>query len=288
MAAVADWDPRIARAILFAERNLESAEVDLSIEALAREACMSPFHFHRLFRATLGEPVSAWVRRLRLERAAMLLRHTQTPLVQIAMLCGYATQAAFTRAFARRFTVSPGAWRAAHGLSLWQQDAPPSEPPQVTKLGAMRVLWRRHQGDWPGMAETMAGVCRVFEERGWFRSDTSLVFFIYDEPDVTALEQQRVDLGLTLPADADAAGWDVREVPAGPAAYVDVDGDYATFEAAAMDFAYRQFPLLGQQPSSDQLLAFCPGRQAWSLADDLLRALCQPCPVRIVQPIAPA
>lgn len=280
------WDPRIARAILHAERNLESAGAALSVDALAREAGMSPFHFHRLFRATLGEPVSAWVRRLRLERAAMLLRHTGKPLVEIAMLCGYATQAAFTRAFARHFRAAPGAWRAAHGLALWRGGRAAAPAPSVELHPALRVLWRRHQGDWSGIAEAMREVCVIFEERGWYRSDTALVLFLYDEPDVTPLARQRVDLGLTLPADAGATGWDVREVEEGPAAYVDVDGDYATFEAAAIDFAYVQLPRLGRETRGEHLLALGPGRQAWALADDLAGALARTCPIRILQPLA--
>ena len=43
----------------------------LDLQRLAAVACFSPFHFHRLFRAWMGETLQAFVQRLRLERAAI-------------------------------------------------------------------------------------------------------------------------------------------------------------------------------------------------------------------------
>lgn len=283
-AFVTSWDPRIARAVLHAERHLEDSDADLSLEGLARRAHLSPFHFHRLFRATIGEPVSSWVRRLRMERAAMLLRHTRRPLHDVAFSCGYATQAAFTRAFSRHMGRSPGAWRGDNAVHLWSGEV--DDTLEVVELPALRVLWRRHVGDWPGLDARIAEVCRRFDEEGLYRPDTRMAVMIYDEPDVTALEAQRVDIGLTLPPEADLEGWDVRSIPSGRAAVLDLEGDYARFELAALDFAYRLFPAAGLVPDSDYLLALTPGLHAWRLAEDLEGALAEELPFRIVQPLA--
>lgn len=280
------WDPRLARAVLFAERHLEEPGVDLSIEALARRAHLSPYHFHRTFRAALGEPVSAWVRRLRLERAAMLLRHTERPISDVARACGYATQAAFTRAFTRQHQRAPGSWRSTNALTLWapREHVPDRLP--VTRLPELRLLWRRHTGDWTGLSELLRQLCDRFDAAGWYRSDTQLALLLYDEPDVTAPERQRADLGLTLPADAEVQGWDVRTPPACRAAYQDVAGDYATFEAAAVDFRYRLFPASGLRAGTAYQLALGAGRLAWDLADDLDAALAGALPARVLQPLA--
>ena len=54
-------------AVVAIERDLDAT---FSLPELADHACLSPFHFHRLFTAVVGEPPAEYVRRLRLERAA--------------------------------------------------------------------------------------------------------------------------------------------------------------------------------------------------------------------------
>src|SRR5262245_62376267 len=100
---------RILAVQLFIEEHLEE---ELGLDRLARVAHFSPFHFHRLFRALVGEAVSEYVRRLRLEAAAVLLKTTGRPVTQVAFDAGYTTHEAFTRAFRLMFGVSPSQYRA--------------------------------------------------------------------------------------------------------------------------------------------------------------------------------
>ena len=59
----------------------EHLDKDLALEQLARISHFSPFHFHRVFRAMVGESVHQHVRRLRLELAAVRLRQTTSPIL---------------------------------------------------------------------------------------------------------------------------------------------------------------------------------------------------------------
>ena len=68
---------RILRVQLFIEEHLDE---ELALEQLARLAHFSPYHFHRVFRAMVGETVGEHVRRLRLERAALRLSSTDRPV----------------------------------------------------------------------------------------------------------------------------------------------------------------------------------------------------------------
>lgn len=79
----------------------------LDIATLADMARISPYHFHRVFSSYVGEPVSRFVRRLRLEKAARLILFGCASITQAAAEAGYATSAAFTRAFRRHFGASP-------------------------------------------------------------------------------------------------------------------------------------------------------------------------------------
>ena len=80
---------------------------------LADLACLSPYHFHRVYRAMMGESVNATVQRIRMHRAAVVLGGTGVPLRDVALRAGYASDAAFNRAFGATFGISPGRYRAA-------------------------------------------------------------------------------------------------------------------------------------------------------------------------------
>ena len=87
---------------------------NLSLEALALEAALSPFHFARLFKKTFGEPPHRYVMRRRLERAAAMLKASpERSIVDTAIECGFASQAHFSDAFRRWKGSSPSRWRLA-------------------------------------------------------------------------------------------------------------------------------------------------------------------------------
>ncbi|HSH41538.1 MAG TPA: AraC family transcriptional regulator [Arenicellales bacterium] len=87
----------------------------LSLEQLAAEVHLSPYHFARLFRATFGEPPYRFVLARRMERARNLLRETDDKIVAIALSCGFSDHSQFARAFRRHYGVSPSEIRAARG-----------------------------------------------------------------------------------------------------------------------------------------------------------------------------
>jgi AraC family transcriptional regulator len=80
---------------------------DVSLLTLAHRAHVSPFHFARLFRATVGVPPHRFVLRLRLERAVRFIKAGKMTLAQIAVECGFHDQPHFTRAFQRVFRITP-------------------------------------------------------------------------------------------------------------------------------------------------------------------------------------
>jgi AraC family transcriptional regulator len=84
----------------------------LSVTSLAAVAGLSPYHFSRLFTARMGDSVMSFVRRRRMEEAAVRLAEERPPaLAELAFDCGFESQEAFTRAFARTFGVTPGRFK---------------------------------------------------------------------------------------------------------------------------------------------------------------------------------
>lgn len=101
-------EQRIHQILDYIEAHLDE---DIRLEALARRACLSKYHFHRLFRRAVGEPVRQYIRKRRMERAAAELAETGRPILEIALDCRYASQEAFSRAFQRIYALPPGKYR---------------------------------------------------------------------------------------------------------------------------------------------------------------------------------
>jgi predicted dithiol-disulfide oxidoreductase (DUF899 family)/AraC-like DNA-binding protein len=100
----------VSRVLEYIQAHLDD---ELTPGHLANVACFSRHHFHRMFRAVVGESVMDHVRRLRLERAAHQLKTQRRPVGQIALDAGYGAQEAFTRIFQAYFGVAPQEYRTS-------------------------------------------------------------------------------------------------------------------------------------------------------------------------------
>jgi transcriptional regulator GlxA family with amidase domain len=90
---------------------VEHPASDLSVEAMAARAHMSPRHFARAFRAETGSTPGRYVERVRLEAARQRLEDTQDPVTAIAAACGFGTAETMRRAFLRALGVGPAEYR---------------------------------------------------------------------------------------------------------------------------------------------------------------------------------
>jgi transcriptional regulator GlxA family with amidase domain len=89
---------------------------DLSIEALARRACLSPRHFVRRFKHAFGQSPGGFVQDHRLDEARRRLSAANLSIDAIAASVGFKSADAFRRAFHHRFRVTPGKYRRSFGL----------------------------------------------------------------------------------------------------------------------------------------------------------------------------
>ena len=84
---------------------------ELTLEQIAAYAGFSPYHFHRLFRRTTGMNIADYIRQRRLSQASVLLLHSHTPILDIALHCHFESQEAFTRSFKKIYGLPPGRYR---------------------------------------------------------------------------------------------------------------------------------------------------------------------------------
>lgn len=102
---------RLKRVIDYIDANLEDL---IAMPDLARVACLSQHHFARVFRAAMNMSPHAYVTHRRIERAQHLLIRTDTPLVQVALMCGFGTQAHFSTVFKKHIGMPPKRFRMEH------------------------------------------------------------------------------------------------------------------------------------------------------------------------------
>lgn len=102
------YSEKIAKALNLIQDHLDDP---LSFDELARAVNMAPFHFHKVFREIVGIPVQAYIRNLRLDRAADHLATSAMKILDIAVEAQYQSNEAFTRAFKKAFGVTPSDFR---------------------------------------------------------------------------------------------------------------------------------------------------------------------------------
>ncbi|MBM3513851.1 MAG: helix-turn-helix domain-containing protein [Alphaproteobacteria bacterium] len=89
---------------------VENLDEDLSVEALAHRASMSPRNFARVFTAETGLTPAKYVERARLEQARVMIEQTQLPLGAVAHKAGFESEQQMRRAFTRWLRVTPAAY----------------------------------------------------------------------------------------------------------------------------------------------------------------------------------
>ena len=98
----------IQRILARIERELDQP---LPLDALARAAGMSRWHFLRTFSAMVGEPPARYIRRRRLSEAARLLHQTHRAILDVALAFQFESHEAFTRAVKAEVGMTPREWR---------------------------------------------------------------------------------------------------------------------------------------------------------------------------------
>lgn len=229
------YEARLQRVLAYIYDHLDD---ELSLNHLADIACMSPYHWHRIFRAMTGETLAETVRGLRLAKAANALLEEDTPIREIAAQVGYKNLAGFSRAF-----------KCAHGLS--PQDFR-NEGQKITNLVKKRTpennLYPVHIEEIKGFCA--AGVAHIgpyqqigkcFKQLGGILVTNSLMplvetlFVVYhDVPGTKPAEELRAHVAVSIKKDfpENQNGLEYFNIEGGRYAILEHTGPYARLRAA--------------------------------------------------------
>lgn len=289
-----DYHERILRVLVFIQNHLDEA---MDLEALAGVAHLSPYHFHRIFSAMVGESLVQHIRRLRLERAAVRLVHSEEPVTRIAFAAGYETHEAFSRAFRAHFEASPSEYRQSR-----RSAARPKAPSGVhysadgrvvefqpifsegcivdvrtETISQMKVAFVRHTGPYQNVGTAWQRLMAWAGPRGLIGPATQFVSVYYDDPAVTPPDKLRADACITV-GDAVQPDGDVgvQEIGGGDYAIARHVGPYDKLGDTYSQLCGSWLPASGRELRAAPPLEFYRNSPMNTPPEQLITDVCMP------------
>lgn len=213
---------RINRVIDYIDQHLDE---ELNVEKLAGIANFSPFHFHRIFSAFIGEPLYGFIKRLRIEKAAsLLLSDPDKPVNEVAYECGYGSASVFCRNFRDHFGVNARNFRtlktaevskmrqllSKNSKSVTGNDGYVCSTEtiqtitkmtnfQIKEMPAFQLVYCRHTGAFDQIGAAFGKLMKWAGPRGLLNTPNLKTLTVYhDDPTVTAIEKVRQSACITV------------------------------------------------------------------------------------------
>lgn len=244
------YTERINRVIEYVNNHLNES---ISLNQLAEVACFSSFHFHRIFTAVTGESVNFFTNRLRLEKAARLLKFSKDSITGIALSSGFSSSATFSRSFKQYFGITPNGYRKGEQIknskickelfpydeyieNMSDDDLYEKFPVEIRRFPERYVAYIRITDSYREgvVLEAFKQMISWAKQNGLFEEGTLFGMSI-DDPTVTPKEKYRYEVCLTIPESYeinDSAGISIMTIPACSYALTRVSGDIKTVATA--------------------------------------------------------
>ena len=251
-----EYVQKINRVIDYLRGNLDR---QVKLKELARVACLSEFHFHRIFGAVSGETLNNFTNRLRLEKAARLLRYSDHRVTDIALDCGFSSSATFSRAFRSGYETSPSEFRKSgeikkskickelfpkdeYGLPMSAEEKRAAFPVRLIEIPERQVGYIRVTNAFD-LDRVLAAVKTIIE---WAKSQDifsqgTLFGMTVDDPHVTPMHLYRYEVCLASSSPFKCRdGMSKLKMTAMRYAAIKVSGDLHKV-ATAWDYLYRDW-----------------------------------------------
>lgn len=290
-----DYKQRLLRVLVHIQQHLDEP---LPLAELSRIACLSPYHFHRLFSGMIGEPLHEHIRRLRLERAAAQLKRGRTPIVQVAFGAGFSTHEAFSRAFRSAFQLSPTQYRRRHGADLLieaprrrvhfrpgtlrdfplQPLSPRAMNVKIIRQTPLRVGFIRNVGPYHTVSAAWVKLTTELGRQGLIGPGARFIGICHDDPAVTEPARIRYDACVTVGPDFRPDGEiGVQTVPGGEYAVLTHHGPYERLNESYAALLGQWLPRSGRElraePSFEEYLNSPENAEPKDLITDLYAPL---------------
>jgi AraC family transcriptional regulator len=191
---------RVQRVLEYIYAHLDES---LSFETLAEVACLSPYHYHRIYRSILGETVTQSIKRLRFQRAAQDLIQTQKSLTAIARKAHFTNTDSFTRAFHESYGLPPQSYRD-RGQELTLKIMQPQKGDStmyhvdLITLSPFSLITLHHVGDYMEMGSVFEKLFSLTQAQNLVSDQSHIWGMYYDDPQTVPKDQLRGKAGVSL------------------------------------------------------------------------------------------
>lgn len=196
----------INKAIAFIENN---SATDIQLKDIAVKANLSQYHFHRVFKSLTGDTTKDFLTRLRLEKAALKLKHAQNDIGQIALDCGYQNHETFTRAFKDYFGLTPIEYRSSiAALTINKQKEYEKanidlstlhvQGPVFKTIPDLHLAYIRHTGSYDKVGSSFQRLMFWAAGHLALKLKPVTIGIVHDNPDLTAEPYIRFDACVLL------------------------------------------------------------------------------------------
>jgi AraC family transcriptional regulator len=244
-----DYEERLNRVTAYIYDHLDD---DLDLNRLADIACLSPYHWHRVYHAIRGETLAATVKRLRLHRAAGYLAQTSMPVGKIASKTGYENLQSFTHIFNSVYGMPPAQYRKRGSHTRFQ----PEQRERIIAMyevaiktvPKMTVLTVEHTGSYMEIGKAFETLYGWMGSRNLIRPDMRSVGIYFDDPTSVPEEQLRSAAGIVANQSFSVESpLKYKEISAGTYAMLQHKGPYADMRAAYLWLYGEWLPKSGRE-----------------------------------------
>ncbi len=189
------YNKAINKSIDYINGNLNQS---IDLKSIAEVANISEFHFHRIFKAFIGESVGSFITRLRLENAAQKLQLTNFTLTEIAERTGYQSQYSLSKAFKKHFGVTPSAFKNIQTYFSSQISGPDYEPlelhPKITQIESKQLVYIRIISKYGSEFDYRTAWRKLWQfakQSGIAHGNNEFIGLSFDDPNITKHNQCR-------------------------------------------------------------------------------------------------
>ncbi|GHB41241.1 AraC family transcriptional regulator [Pseudovibrio japonicus] len=274
----AAYEKRMLRVLEYIYDNLDG---DLSLDTLADVACMSRFHWHRVFQSMRGETLATAIRRIRLNRAALDLLQSDAAVTEIAERYGYPSAQSFSRAFKGEYGVAPGQFRenksTTPALASARNDVFTMHPVEIREMPERYLQALSHRGSYGNMGAIFSKLAAMLSSRGVIRNCGPFIGIYYDDPAIVPEDELRSYAGAVVPNSLEnTSGLEPLVIPACRCAVLRHQGAYAGLQAAFSYLYGVWLPSSGEEAADQPCYEIFLNSLTNTSTEDLLVEICLP------------